>query len=117
MPAGDRTGPWGRGPMTGRGAGYCGGHDAPGCAQPGPGRARGFGRGWGRGHGRGYGRRCGWHDGPGAAWGPPPVWGYPRHAAPFTQEQEVADLKARAQWLTEQLEAIHQRLDELESEG
>ena len=25
MPGGDRTGPLGQGPMTGRGAGYCGG--------------------------------------------------------------------------------------------
>ena len=39
MPAGDGTGPLGRGPMTGRGMGYCGGYDAPGWANPGPGRA------------------------------------------------------------------------------
>ncbi|MGB9888435.1 MAG: DUF5320 domain-containing protein [Anaerolineae bacterium] len=38
MPAGDRTGPMGMGPMTGRRAGYCAGY-----ANPGPGR--GF---WGR---------------------------------------------------------------------
>lgn len=29
MPGGDRTGPLGRGPMTGRGAGYCSGFDMP----------------------------------------------------------------------------------------
>jgi hypothetical protein len=51
MPGGDRTGPMGKRPMTGRGAGYCGGAGAPGfmsrmCgAFLGQGRGRG-GRGW-----------------------------------------------------------------------
>lgn len=30
MPGGDRTGPLGAGPRTGRGMGYCGGYDQPG---------------------------------------------------------------------------------------
>ncbi|MBN1289268.1 MAG: DUF5320 domain-containing protein [Actinobacteria bacterium] len=30
MPGGDRTGPSGMGPLTGRGAGYCSGSDTPG---------------------------------------------------------------------------------------
>ncbi|KXS47070.1 MAG: hypothetical protein AWU58_41 [Methanohalophilus sp. T328-1] len=30
MPGGDRTGPRGMGPMTGKGAGYCTGYDIPG---------------------------------------------------------------------------------------
>ena len=30
MPRGDRTGPAGMGPMTGRGAGYCAGYPMPG---------------------------------------------------------------------------------------
>ena len=53
MPQGDRTGPNGQGPMTGRGAGYCAGFAAPGFMNAGFGR--GFGRGMGRG--RGFGRR------------------------------------------------------------
>ena len=53
MPRGDRTGPAGLGPMTGRGMGYCAGYDAPGCANPCFGR--GFGRSSGRGAGRGFG--------------------------------------------------------------
>ena len=53
MPFGDRTGPQGLGPMTGRGAGYCGGYPAPGSMNPVPGR--GFGRGRGFGGGRGFG--------------------------------------------------------------
>jgi len=44
MPGGDRTGPVGRGPMTGRAAGYCSGYQNPGYS-------RGFGRGFGRGRG------------------------------------------------------------------
>ncbi|NIW15542.1 MAG: hypothetical protein GWN31_16790, partial [Candidatus Thorarchaeota archaeon] len=30
MPRGDRTGPWGLGPRTGRAAGYCAGYPVPG---------------------------------------------------------------------------------------
>jgi len=80
MPAGDRTGPMGQGPMTGRGAGFCAGFGVPGYANwPGLGgflsRFRPFGlfgrgaapvagfrrgRGRGRGSGRGGGRGRGW---------------------------------------------------------
>ena len=55
MPRGDRTGPAGMGPMTGRGMGYCTGYDAPGYASPAPGFGRGRGRGW-------------WGAGPGGHW-------------------------------------------------
>jgi len=34
MPGGDRTGPIGAGPMTGRGAGYCAGYNMPGIMLP-----------------------------------------------------------------------------------
>jgi hypothetical protein len=33
MPRGDRTGPMGMGPRTGRVAGYCGGRNAEGCVR------------------------------------------------------------------------------------
>jgi hypothetical protein len=64
MPAGDRTGPWGLGPRTGRGLGYCSGYRAPGFMYtgrgfgfgPGFGLGRGFGRGMGLRHGRGFWR-------------------------------------------------------------
>lgn len=48
MPAQDRTGPRGEGPMTGRGFGPCSGF----------GMRRGFGRGRCGGFGMGYGRRA-----------------------------------------------------------
>ncbi len=69
MPGGDRTGPMGEGPRTGRGLGYCSGADQPGYATPGPGLGRGWGRGWGRGRGWGLGRGGGWGLGRGGGWG------------------------------------------------
>jgi len=54
MPRGDRTGPLGEGPMTGRQLGYGAGYNSPGYM-------RGPGRGFGRGYfGRGRGRRFFW---------------------------------------------------------
>lgn len=55
MPGGDRTGPEGGGPMTGRREGYCTGNDAPGYTSGTPGLAR---RGAGFRGGGGYGRRA-----------------------------------------------------------
>ena len=49
MPRGDRTGPWGLGPRTGRAAGYCAGYPVPGFMNPIPGYGHEFGRGYGRG--------------------------------------------------------------------
>ena len=66
MPGGDRTGPLGEGPMTGRRAGFCAGFSNPGYMNPlpregfGRGRGRGLGKGWRRGFGRGWGRGFGW---------------------------------------------------------
>jgi hypothetical protein len=123
MPAGDGTGPMGMGPMTGRGAGYCAGYGVPGCANPVSGR--GFGMGWGRGRGGGWGWRNwyyatglpGWaRFGYAPAWGTPPAWAYGPYAAPPTPEQEVELLKGQAEWLKERLEAISQRIAEIEQE-
>jgi hypothetical protein len=101
--------------MTGRGAGYCAGYDAPGYAGPMPGR--GFGMGRGRGWaGGGWGRGRGWRHQyyatglPGwARYGYAPAWDTP-------PEQEVGFLKAQAEWLKKQLDAISQRIAGLEQE-
>jgi hypothetical protein len=47
MPRGDGTGPRGTGPMSGHGAGFCGGYGMPGAANTNIGRflGMGFGRG------------------------------------------------------------------------
>lgn len=46
MARGDRTGPAGTGPRTGRAAGYCSGYDVPGFMNPLPGRRGWFGPGY-----------------------------------------------------------------------
>ena len=93
MPRGDRTGPMGAGPMTGRAAGFCAGNTAPGYAN--------FGGGGGRGFGRGFGRGWGW-----------PVAGV---GAPPTGDQELAVLKQQAQQLQADMELIQSRIQELET--
>ena len=49
MPQGDRTGPNGQGPMTGRGSGFCSGSNTPGYMNSGVGRGRGRGFGFRQG--------------------------------------------------------------------
>jgi hydrogenase maturation factor HypE len=100
MPGGDRTGPQGAGPRTGHGMGYCGNYDRLGFANP-PAVVRGrFGFG-SRGAGRGWRHRF-------------YATGITGWAAP-TAEQETANLKAQAEFLQSQLDAIQKRIEELES--
>jgi Family of unknown function (DUF5320) len=96
MPGRDRTGPLGAGPRTGRGLGYCSGYNQPGFTNPIPGFRSGFGVG-----GRGWRHR--FYATGVAGWITP------------TPEQETADLKAQADWLKGQLDAIQQRIEELTS--
>jgi len=123
MPAGDGTGPVGRGPRTGRGAGYCSGYDAPGWVNPGPGRGLGRGRGgaWGGGW-----RHRNWYRATGVpgrtrmsygpAWREPADWGYGPLAPAPSREQETESLRQQAEWLKEQLDAIGRRIKELGQE-
>lgn len=105
MPGGDRTGPRGFGPMTGRRAGYCGGHDMPGFANPVPGYGMRGGRSgsWGGGHGWRH-----WFYATGV-----PFWARTGAISP-PPEQELASLKDEAELLKGQLEAINRRIEELE---
>lgn len=115
MPRGDRTGPAGAGPMTGRGAGYCAGYAVPGYVNPGFSRGGG---GFGRGFERGWsGRGRGWRNRYWATGFPVPMpYGFP--AYPYTQEptpkQEAELLKQEADDLKVQLEEIQSRIDTLE---
>jgi len=125
MPRGDRTGPWGAGPMTGRAAGYCAGYSVPGFMNP----IGGYGRGWGRGRGRGFGR--GWGRGFGRGWYtyPPPVVGqpaypqaYPPVAQPQSPKQEVAalenyqkELEAEKANLEQEMGGVKARIEELKA--
>jgi hypothetical protein len=107
MPRGDRTGPAGMGPMTGRAAGYCAGYAMPGYANPYGGRF-GRGMGWGRGRWR-------WTAYPEAQWDSPYI-PYP-YAAPYSKEQERESLQNQLKAMEEQTAAMRERLDELESES
>ncbi|MFW6008697.1 MAG: DUF5320 domain-containing protein [archaeon] len=49
MPGGDGTGPMGKGPMTGRGTGFCAGFSTPGFTNPTSRLGIGFRRGYGNG--------------------------------------------------------------------
>lgn len=116
MPWGDRTGPMGSGSMMGCAAGYCAGYDVPGYMNPVAGRAFGRDGGWGRG--RGYRNRyCatglpGW-----ARAGYAPVWGTPlASGASVSREQQVEALRAQSEWLEEQLRAINEHMEELETQ-
>jgi len=64
MPRGDRTGPSGEGPTTGRGMGYCTGNENPGYMNSFSNRGGGYGRrfqaGPGYGRGGGFGFRGGY---------------------------------------------------------
>ncbi len=112
MPGGDRTGPMGMGPMTGRGAGYCAGFTAPGFANL---RGRGAGLGRGRGfwcRGGGFGLRNRFY-----ASGQPGWMRYEAANAPLQQpepELEKQALKNQADALQAELAAIQQRLANLE---
>lgn len=120
MPYGDRTGPWGYGPMTGRGMGYCAGYPAPGFMNPGFGF--GMGRGFGRGLGRGFGRGRFFLGPPAQPARLVPV--QPARYAPvqsgqvpeYSREDEMTDLKAEKELVEKELEEIRARMKELEKE-
>ena len=121
MPRGDRTGPMGFGPMSGRRAGYCAGYETPGYMNPGVGGWFGWGGGF-RGAGRGG---LPWGGGRGRAWGGGRGfgWGYPYFAPganlptpELTKDQEIAELKAQAKYFKENLADIEKRLDELKKD-
>lgn len=118
MPRGDRTGPAGMGPMTGRGTGYCAGYATPGFANPAFGRGYGFG--YGRGLGWGFrGGRAGWGGRLGmpyaAGYGSATPQGMP-YGAPPTREQEIDALQGRAKYFEDALASIKKRLKDLEAE-
>jgi len=117
MPGGDRTGPAGLGPMTGRGAGFCAGYPVAGFMNPAWGRGGG-GRGWGHGGGGG-----GWRHRHGyLATGLPGwqrAWATYRApaAAPFfpftTKEQELDLLRNQAKSFEQALDDLRKRIREL----
>ena len=113
MPARDRTGPMGMGPMTGRAMGYCTGYGAPKRETRG-GMWSGLGRGGG---GRGWRH---WFHATGlprwARQGMTPAGACGAPFAPPSPQQEIDLLKDQAEWLKEQLDRVNQRMDDLGQE-
>lgn len=108
MPRGNKTGPAGQGPMTGRAAGYCAGFATPGYMNASPGRFAGRGGGFGRGRGFGMGRGMGYRGN----WpSPPPVYTY---APPYSAKDEAEMLSQEAEHLEAHLKEIKQRIANLE---
>ena len=97
MPRGNHHGPWGHGPMSGRGMGYCAGYDRPGYAAMGYGpmqRGRRFG-------GMGYGMR------------------YAAFEVPYPEdkpEEKLDMLRTRQTWLEGQLNEVRQEIGDLETQ-
>jgi len=110
MPFGDRTGPRGLGPMTGRGAGFCAGFPVPGHLNPVAGRGFvGCGRGGGRGRRNWFYATAlmGWQR---AAW-----WPVSGTAAAPASGQELKFLKSQAEHFESALDNIRERIEELET--
>ena|SRR6056297_1200092 len=120
MPRGDRTGPNGMGPMTGRAFGYCTGHGAPGyVGAPGPGMGMAWGYGGGRGRGgfgqgMGRGRNLGYagpYTGPyGAPYGP-------YAEAPASAENRKAYLKDEMAALEERKNFLQREMDAMDKQA
>jgi hypothetical protein len=130
MPRGDRTGPMGMGPMSGRGAGYCANYQMPGFMNRFSGRGSGAGFRWNLGGGRGgvgwrnmfrnIGNR--WSNQDQAGFGRrsrrmgrmPLAGGVPAGTEPDTKTEKQA-LEDQVDFLKSQLDRLQQRLSELES--
>jgi Family of unknown function (DUF5320) len=98
MPRVDGTSPQGAGPMIGRGMGFCGSKSRDRFSNPAPGLRGVYGLG-NRGMGRGW--RYRFYASGVSGWVPP------------TLEQEIADLNTQAELLKTKLDAIQERIDEL----
>lgn len=142
MPNGNRMGPTGQGPMTGRAQGLCAGNAVPGAATA-PGRGR---RGFGGGGGNGGGGNGGGGDGGGGrqrrrgrrnqyratgltgvqrAAAETPAFGDQQQAVPAPpasvetpppdRKQELDMLKLQAEVMEKQMQQIRERMETLEA--
>ena len=113
MPRGDKRGPNGMGPMTGRGLGYCAGYDAPGFMPDAPPRGEpGYGRGYGFGprSRSGFGPRFGFGRGRGFGRG----WGFHQYPTPGFEVDPGFDPGDRRSDLVDDLAALKEQVKILE---
>jgi len=112
MPYGDRTGPRGLGPRTGRALGYCAGYDTPGYTKgPGMGLGRGWGRGFGRGRGMGWGGRFDWGTPVYPLYRTPSI--VPAPVAPLSKEDRLSMLKQEKEYLESEMNQIKNAIEDL----
>jgi hypothetical protein len=122
MPGGDRTGPMGSGPMTGRGAGYCAGNIRAGYGNFGAragygcrGGNQGGGRGWRNWYYAtgltGWQRAGGWQGQAYAAGQAPGFYG-----PATTREQQLEALKNQAEYMEGTLTDIKRQIETLEAQ-
>lgn len=111
MPRGDRKGPLGFGPMTGRALGFCAGYGGPGYANP------GIGRGWLMGF-RNW-LRCGsfgWRHRFYATGVPGWLWWGSRYSTNSEAKTEKQFLEEQLNLLQQEVDAIKNRLAKLDVE-
>ncbi len=107
MPRGDRTGPEGMGPVTGRGLGFCTGPNNVGFMNQMPGTFTG--RGYGRGAGFGFRRGRDFYR-----------YSFANHiqsAGIYSKEEELNRLKNHSEYLKSNLDDIKKRIDMLEQDS
>lgn len=103
MPGGDGTGPLGRGPLTGRGAGFCSGFSAPGAMNPVAGYGMGFGRGRGFKNVRRFAGLSAWAG-----------TGFPASGRAYAAQGDDKEILSRqAEFLENQLQWVKSRLEKV----
>ena len=104
MPGGDRTGPLGFVPRTGRVAGYCARYPEPGYMNP------IVGTGLGRGGGRG---RRNWYNATVLTGRQRDAYNSPPGVEAITRVEDLAELKDHAEYLENELKEIKKRIQEI----
>jgi Family of unknown function (DUF5320) len=126
MPRGNKTGPEGQGPRTGRGLGYCSGSEVPGYENNeqefggqgmgrGQGRAQEAGRGGRRNaQGRGRGLKQGMGRGRNQSFGIAPEMESGFQEPPVVREENTASLTARLETLQSEMSKLIKHVQRLE---
>jgi hypothetical protein len=104
MPGGDRTGPLGDGPKTGRAAGFCARYPKPGYMSP------IIGRGLGRNRGRGHRN---WFYATGLTGSQRDTYISQSKDKTITEGLNLTELKEHAEYLENELKEIRKRIQEI----
>lgn len=110
MPGGNRKGPVGNGPRTGRAAGFCSGFNSPGFENPSPGQ--GQGRNIGSRNPRRMRRRIFSRN-----YSTTPVSMQDEYDSEKSRSDELQYLKNKEKYLVSELSSIQKRIEKIESEN